>query len=325
MSLFQLQNITKTFDKVVLQDVTLTVGRGEIMGLLGESGSGKSTLLRIAAGLIDADSGQVLLKNKAIAPAYDKLIPGHADIKIVHQDYELFAQLTVQENISYALRFYEKQYQIARTQELIELCHLEDVAAKPAKLLSGGEKQRTAIAKAIAEKPKVLLLDEPFAHLDLLNRNRLSQSIQRLVSQLGLACIFVTHDAPNALALSDRMGVLRDGILLRIDTPENIYRSPKNAYIAELTGDVTILKVHLINKIFGTNLVATFADKTIGIRPENILIALQSTGQAVEAVVKQVIFGGSHYKVQVMIEKQKIWGYSLEKPVSNQIVFVSLR
>jgi ABC-type Fe3+/spermidine/putrescine transport system ATPase subunit len=325
MPIFQLQNITKTFDKAVLQNVTLAIGRGEIVGLLGESGSGKSTLLRIAAGLIDTDSGQVLLKNKAITPAYDKLIPGHADIKIVHQDYELFAQLTVSENISYALRFYEKQYQQGRTQELIELCHLEDVAAKPAKLLSGGEKQRTAIAKAIAEKPKVLLLDEPFAHLDLLNRNRLSQSIQRLVTQMGLACIFVTHDAPNALALSDRMGVLRDGVLLQTDTPENIYRSPNDAYIAELTGEVTILKASFVNRTFGVYPPTLFLDKTMAIRPENIVIDLLPSGNSVEAVVEQVVFGGSHYKILVMIEKQKIWGYSTEKPMVNQIVFVSLR
>ncbi len=325
MSLFQLQNITKTFDKTVLQNVTLVVGRGEIFGLLGESGSGKSTLLRIAAGLVDADIGQVLLKNKAIAPAYDKLIPGHADIKIVHQDYELFAQLTVRENISYALRFYEKQYQKTRTEELIELCQLENVATKPAKLLSGGEKQRTAIAKAIAEKPKVLLLDEPFAHLDLLNRNRLSQSIQRLVSQLGLACIFVTHDAPNALALSDKMGVLQNGILLQTDTPENIYHSPTNRYIAELTGEANILKTSTINGIFDTNLTSTFADKTVLIRPENIIINHQHLIGSVEAIVKQVVFGGSHYKVQVLIDKQKIWGQSTTKPATNQIVFASLR
>jgi ABC-type Fe3+/spermidine/putrescine transport system ATPase subunit len=325
MSLFQLQNITKSFGKIVLQDVSLAVNRGDTFGLLGESGSGKSTLLRIAAGLTDADSGMVLLKNKAIAPAYDKLIPGHADIKIVHQDYELFAQLTVKENISYALRFYEKQYQQARTQELIELCHLESVAIKPAKLLSGGEKQRTAIAKAIAEKPKVLLLDEPFAHLDLLNRNRLSQSIQRLVSQMGLACIFVTHDAPNALALSNKMGVLKDGILLQIDTPENIYHAPNNAYIAELTGEVTILKVSFINKIFGVPPTHSFSDRTTAIRPENILIERLPSDNSIEATVKQVVFGGSHYKIQVMIDKQKIWGQSPQKPVEGQIVFVSLR
>jgi iron(III) transport system ATP-binding protein len=325
MPLFQLQNITKTFDKTVLQNVTLTVNRGEIFGLLGESGSGKSTLLRIAAGLIDADSGQILLKNKAITPAYDKLIPGHADIKIVHQDHELFVQLTVRENINYALRFYEKQHQQARTQELIELCHLEEVAAKPAKLLSGGEKQRTAIAKAIAEKPKVLLLDEPFAHLDLLNRNRLSQSIQRLVAQSGLACIFVTHDAPNALALSDRMGVLRDGILLQTDTPENVYRSPSDAYIAELTGEVNVLKAIWVNKTFGVSPPTLFSDKTVAIRPENITIGQQPSHGSVEATVRQVVFGGSHYKIQVQIDKQKTWGYSTQKPIVNQIVFASLR
>jgi len=143
-SLLELRHLSKNYPpQSVLSDIQLELQTGEILGLLGESGSGKSTLLRLAAGLIDPDEGEIWLNGEKLRLASDQLIPGHPDIKIVHQDYNLSLPISVRENIAYALRYYQKAYRDERVDELIELCHLETVADKPAKSLSGGEKQRT--------------------------------------------------------------------------------------------------------------------------------------------------------------------------------------
>ena len=246
--------------------------------------------------------------------ASDQLIPGHPDIKIVHQDYNLSAPLTVRENIAYALRYYEKAYRDERVDELIQLCHLETVVNHPAKQLSGGEKQRTAIARALAEEARVLLLDEPFAHLDLLNRRRLTQTIRELAEQTGTACIFVTHDATDALSLSHRMGVLREGQLLQIGTPEEVYQQPINIYVAEITGEVNLFEPDFF-----------LLNGQIVVRPEAFIIHLQPTEKATEAIVKRVVFEGSRYLVYVQLAQQLIKIYHQTYLPLETTVFVEVR
>lgn len=234
--------VTKFFDSsLVLKDISLELAKGEWLGILGESGSGKSTLLRIMARLLDADNGKVFFQNQELAPVRDMLIPGHDDIKLIHQEFELFPNQTVAENIGYSLRFYEPDYKNEKVLELLSLTSLQHVKDKKAKLLSGGEKQRTAIAKSIAEEPAVLLLDEPFAHLDNHNKRVLSSAIDQLRSTRKTSCIFVTHEASDALAWSDRIAVLRNGEIIQIGTPQEVYNNPVNDYVAELTGDINWL------------------------------------------------------------------------------------
>lgn len=314
-SLLELRDISKKYNQQsVLKHVSFNVNAGEVFGLLGESGSGKSTLLRIAAGLIDADEGEIWLDNQKLRLASDQLIPGHPDIKIVHQDYNLSAPLTVRENIAYALRYYEKAYRDERVDELIQLCHLETVVNHPAKQLSGGEKQRTAIARALAEEARVLLLDEPFAHLDLLNRRRLTQTIRELAEQTGTACIFVTHDATDALSLSHRMGVLREGQLLQIGTPEEVYQQPINIYVAEITGEVNLFEPDFF-----------LLNGQIVVRPEAFIIHLQPTEKATKAIVKRVVFEGSRYLVYVQLAQQLIKIYHQTYLPLETTVFVEVR
>jgi iron(III) transport system ATP-binding protein len=307
----------------VLHHVSFRVNAGEVFGLLGESGSGKSTLLRIAAGLIDADEGAVWLDNQKLRLASDQLIPGHPDIKIVHQDYNLSAPLTVRENIAYALRYYEKAYRDERVDELIQLCHLETVVDHPAKQLSGGEKQRTAIARALAEEARVLLLDEPFAHLDLLNRRRLTHTIRELAEQTDTACIFVTHDATDALSLSHQMGILREGQLIQTGTPETIYQQPVNIYTAEITGEVNVFEPEFFQAYFGST--SRLLNGHILIRPEAFFIALQPSEKAVEAAVKRVVFEGSRYLIYLEIAHQLLKTYHHESLPLVSTVFVELR
>jgi ABC-type Fe3+/spermidine/putrescine transport system ATPase subunit len=322
-SLLELRDISKKYNQQsVLQHVSFNVNAGEVFGLLGESGSGKSTLLRIAAGLIDADEGEVWLDNQKLRLASDQLIPGHPDIKIVHQDYNLSAPLTVRENISYALRYYEKAYRDERVDELIQLCHLETVVNHPAKQLSGGEKQRTAIARALAEEARILLLDEPFAHLDLLNRRRLTQTIRELEEQTDTACIFVTHDATDALSLSHQMGVLREGQLIQTGTPEAIYQQPANLYVAEITGEVNVLEPDFFLHHFGPNFL--LLNGQVVVRPEAFIIHLQPTEKAIKAVVKRVVFEGSRYLIYLEIAQQLLKTYHRESLPLETAVFVEL-
>lgn len=322
-SLLELRDISKKYNQQsVLHHVSFNVNAGEVFGLLGESGSGKSTLLRIAAGLIDADEGDVWLDNQKLRLASDQLIPGHPDIKIVHQDYHLSAPLTVRENISYALRYYEKAYRDERVDELIQLCHLETVVNHPAKQLSGGEKQRTAIARALAEEARVLLLDEPFAHLDLLNRRRLTQTIRELAEQTGTACIFVTHDATDALSLSHQMGILREGQLLQTGTPETIYRQPVNIYAAEITGEVNLFEPDFFSLHFDPD--CLLLNNRIVVRPEAFSLYLQPSEKAIEAIVKRVVFEGSRYLIFLQLAHQLIKVYNPEPLPLDSTVFVEL-
>lgn len=322
MSFFKLNSVSKIYQQQwVVKEVSFTLSEGEIFGLLGESGSGKSTLLRIAAGLLDPDAGDVWLQGQKLRLASDQLIPGHPDIKIVHQDYNLSAPLTVRENINYALRYYEKTYRDERVDELLQLCQLESVAEHPAKSLSGGEKQRTAIARALAEEAKVLLLDEPFAHLDLPNRRRLTETIRELAEQTGIACIFVTHDANDALSLSTRMGILHHGNLIQLGTPEIIYHSPADAYVAELTGEINLLGADFLKNDVHSRL----PDGRIAVRPEKLTLSFSPTIYGVESVVKRVVFEGSHYKIYLQAGHQLLKVYHHEVVPLGKSVFVDFR
>ncbi|CAG4992712.1 Vitamin B12 import ATP-binding protein BtuD [Dyadobacter sp. CECT 9275] len=281
----QAEGITKSYDETeVLSAIDLELSEGEWLGILGESGSGKSTLLRILGRFTDADAGKVLFRKKELPPVRNELIPGHEAIRLIHQEFELFPNQTVAENISYALRFYNPQYRLEKVTELLEITGLGYVRHKKAKLLSGGEKQRTAIARSLAEEPLVLLLDEPFAHLDNHNRRVLADAIELLRTQKKTACVFVTHEAGDALAWSDRIAVLRNGRIIQIGTPEEVYNQPANSYVAELTGDINWL-----NKTDG---------KQYFIRPEKIKRTQFPEKSKWHGTVETIRFHGNHWEIR---------------------------
>jgi ABC-type Fe3+/spermidine/putrescine transport system ATPase subunit len=297
--MFSVKKISKSFEKqLILDQLSFDLKAGEVLGILGESGSGKSTLLRIMAGILDPDDGDVFLNHKRILRASEHLIPGHDAIKIVHQEYQLTAVLSVRENIAYALRFYEKPYQEIRINELLELCHLTEIAHKPVRFLSGGEKQRTAIGRALAENAKVLLLDEPFAHLDNANKSRLRDFLKKVIRQTNVSCVFVTHESSEALSLSDKIGILENARLVQLDSPENVYKKPHNRYVAELTGECNILKNNIT-------------------RPENYILTNTETPNA-EVINND--FLGSRYLITVLFQKQKIKVYSSQNYETGKLL-----
>lgn len=284
-------------DVSAVRNVSLTLEPGRIMALVGASGSGKSTLLNLLAGLADADNGEILLNGERIPGPSDVLVPGHTDIRLVHQEYQLMPNVSIRENIAYALRFFEKNYRDYRVNELLKLCRLTDIQDRIPRHVSGGEKQRTAIARAIADKPAVLLLDEPFSHLDLPNRLLVRDLLFDLVRHERTSCLFVTHDATDALSVADSLGILRDGKLIQLGSPIDVYRQPLTVYAASMTGPVNILKAkHLPSlQLSGSSDPEAF----VCLRPEQIHLA----DEGVPGTVRAVYFKGSHYEIDVAISR----------------------
>ncbi len=314
--MFIATNLTKSFAGNVraVRHVSLTLKPGRIMGLLGVSGSGKSTLLNLLAGLTDADGGEVRLDGERVPGPGEVLVAGHPQIRLVHQEYQLMPNVSIRENISYPLRFAGKEYRHARVDELLKRCHLTDQQNRLPRQVSGGEKQRAAIARALAHTPTdgrttVLLLDEPFSHLDLPNRLLMRRLLVDMIRHDGggarpVACLFVTHEAADALSLADTLGVLRNGKLIQADSPVAIYQQPATAYTARLTGPANILKVKYLPLLglpdFGsTGSESDRPDALVCLRPEQI--QLDEAGAA--GVVRAVFFLGSHYEVEVAVSR----------------------
>jgi ABC-type Fe3+/spermidine/putrescine transport system ATPase subunit len=230
--MLKLQNITKTYqEKYVVNSVSLEVNQGEIVVIVGESGSGKTTFLNIISGNTKPDSGSLHLDNQEVDLYFNRLIRDFPQIKLVPQDYRLKPDYTVSENIDLALTKFKNEYRISRVKELLDLCGISDIKYKKPREISGGEKQRTAIARAIADEPLVLLLDEPFSNLDSINRTQLRNKIIEIIKQEGIACILVTHDLLDAFLVADRIGIMQKGNLLLVDSPENIFQQTKNKYV----------------------------------------------------------------------------------------------
>ena len=230
--MLKLQNITKIYEeKIVVNNISLEVQSGEILVLVGESGSGKTTLLNIISGSITPDSGSLLLDNQVIDLYFNRLIRDLPDIKLVPQDYRLKPDYTIAENIDLALTHSTQEYRRERVQELLALCGITEKKDKKPREVSGGEKQRTAIARAIADEPLVLLLDEPFSNLDSINRTHLRAKIVEIIKQESIACILVTHDLLDAFLVADRIGIMQKGNLLLVDSPVNIIQQTDNQYI----------------------------------------------------------------------------------------------
>ena len=237
--ILELKKITKSFGGTqILRGIDLQVTPGEFITLLGSSGCGKTTTLRIIAGLDSCDSGCVLLEGRDVTNE----LPERRNVNMVFQNYALFPHMDVRGNIGYGLKIKgrkkpEIREAVARALELVRLPGYED--RMPSEL-SGGQRQRVAIARAIVNEPRVLLLDEPLGALDLQLRRQMQIELKRLQKQLGITFIYITHDQEEALNMSDRIAVMKNGVFQQIDSPSVIYDRPKNAYVASFVGSANI-------------------------------------------------------------------------------------
>ena len=246
--LLSLKHISKNFGEGnVLTDVSLDVQRGEFVTLLGASGCGKTTTLRIVSGLETPDTGEVILNGRDMTD----LPPESRPVNTVFQSYALFPHMNVEKNVAYGLRVrkMDKKAQAQRVKEMLELVQMSEYAKRMPAQLSGGQRQRIAIARALAPQPQLLLLDEPLGALDLQLRRQMQVELKRLQKKLGITFIYITHDQEEAINMSDRIAVMKDGRFEQLGTPEEIYDKPQTRYVAQFIGRSTILtgKVHSLS------------------------------------------------------------------------------
>jgi spermidine/putrescine transport system ATP-binding protein len=306
MPIISVEHITKSFgDKVVLNDVSLHIKRGEFITILGPSGCGKTTLLRLLAGFERPTQGTVRLQGEDIThvPPYKR------PMNTVFQRYALFPHLDVYENIAFGLKLKkipEKQIGtlVAKALKTVGMTDYED---RDVNSLSGGQQQRVAIARAIVNQPMVLLLDEPLAALDLKMRHDMQMELKEMHKQLGITFIYVTHDQEEALTLSDTIVVMNDGIIQQIGTPMDIYNEPKNPFVADFIGESNIITGHMVQDLEVNFMNRNFqcVDKgfapgepvDVVIRPEDIYLLPNPEKGQFRGTVKSCTFKGVHYEM----------------------------
>ncbi len=305
--LIEFRNIVKSFDnQVVLKGINLNVYENEFVTLLGPSGCGKSTLLRILGGFLEQDEGTIIFDGECIddVPAYKR------EINTVFQRYALFPHLDVFDNIAFGLRIKKVGEDVIeqKVTRMLSLVNLDGYEHRNVTLLSGGQQQRVAIARALVNEPEVLLLDEPLGALDLKLRQEMQRELKRIQQEVGITFIYVTHDQEEALTMSDKIVVMRDGEIQQIGTPLEIYNEPANEYVARFIGESNIVdgimvddyKVKFDDKVFDCDDFGFKENEAVDvlIRPEDIKIVSRSAG-LMKGEVKSVLFKGVHYEIIV--------------------------
>ena len=306
--LISLSHISKSFGNTeVLDDLCLDIREQEFLTLLGPSGCGKTTTLRIIGGFETPDSGRVIFDGKDIT----MLPPNQRNLNTVFQKYALFEHMTVEENIAFGLRIRRRSsdYIKDKISYALKLVNLDGYEKRMPSSLSGGQQQRIAIARAIVNEPKVLLLDEPLGALDLKLRQDMQYELMRLKEELGITFVYVTHDQDEALTMSDKIVVMNQGYIQQMGTPEDIYNEPENAFVADFIGDSNILDGIMIRdclvEILGTRFecvdVGFGENKPVDvvIRPEDVVLKEEGQGM-MDGLVTSLIFRGVHYEMDVM-------------------------
>ena len=293
----ELKEIKKSFTEgeAVLDNISLEISKGEFITLLGSSGCGKTTTLRIIAGLEQPDAGSVWLDGREVTG----LEPNQRDVNTVFQNYALFPHMNVAENIGYGLKLKKvpKSEIRKKVSQMLELVQLKGYEKRKPSELSGGQKQRVAIARALVNNPKVLLLDEPLGALDLQLRRAMQIELKHLQKKLGITFIYITHDQEEAINMSDRIAVMKDGCIEQIGTPDEIYNHPKTSYVATFVGNANILH-GVAESIQGENAIVKIGNDRVIVKLET---SQQDTG---DTRAKQYLAAGE--KVTLAVRSENI-------------------
>lgn len=319
MAVLELKNISKSFGETkVLKNISLSVAEGEFITLLGSSGCGKTTTLRIIAGLETPESGTVTLHGVDVT----NFDPNKRDVNTVFQSYALFPHMNVEKNVAYSLKLRKvpKNEIKEKVNAMLKLVQLEDFKERMPQELSGGQRQRVAIARSLVANPKVLLLDEPLGALDLQLRRQMQTELKKLQQKLGISFIYITHDQEEAVNMSDRIAVMREGRFEQIGTPSDVYDRPKTAYVARFVGSANIIKavakvknsmVELTNE-FGRNFVLKrdFDVKdgqtvSLAVRSEQIELHTEAEN-GFTATVCEKSFNGGMLRIKMMMGETEI-------------------
>jgi len=287
--MLQIDQLTFSYnDFPVLKNINLSIEKGGSVAIIGESGCGKSTLLKLIYGQYDLDEGSISYDGKPILGPKFNLIPGEDYIKYLAQDFDLMPFITVEENIGKFLSNIYKDKKAARVHELLEMVEMTEFAKVKAKYLSGGQQQRVAIARVLALEPEILLLDEPFSHIDTFRKNALRRNLFRYLKEKNISCIMATHDSTDILAFADAVAVMKNGEILNQGAPQLVYNNPKDLYTASLFDEVNAIPESFL-KLSGDT------KKTVLIYPHQLKITSQSP---LAVTVKKSYFRGSHFLVE---------------------------
>lgn len=296
--MLKVQNVTFQYDtKVVLKNISLELNPGEQLSIIGESGSGKSTLLKIIYGLYHIEKGKLYWKKTPLLGPNYNIVPGEDFMKYVAQDYDLMPFITVEENVGKFLSNFYPRKKTKRIAELLELVGLTPYAKTKPTDLSGGQQQRVAIAKALAEQPKLLLLDEPFSNIDNFKKNNLRRELFSYLKSQNISCITATHDNMDSLAYADRTMVLKDGKVISMDDPKNLYKNPKNKYVASLFGEVNEISERYLVPNSNSNKKVVCYPHQLELNEDGIL----------KVLVKKSYFQGSHYLIESAFKSKPIF------------------
>lgn len=278
----------------ILKDISFQQEALKKMAIVGETGSGKSTLLKIIAGFIQPDSGEVFFEDKKVKGPLDVLIPGHPGIAYLSQHFELRNNYWVEEVLLYT----NKQTDAA-AQKLFQICRIDHLLKRRTNQLSGGEKQRIALAKLLLTSPKLLLLDEPFSNLDMIHSNIIRSVIHDISTQLQISCILVSHDPLDILSWADEVLIMKDGQIVQSGSPDEVYHHPQNIYVAGLLGPYNILTAAEV-KQFLPDLEMNEQHKKLLLRPEQIKIK-GNQENALKALVQNIYFYGQYIELEVKL------------------------
>ncbi|MGJ8658297.1 ABC transporter ATP-binding protein [Cellulophaga fucicola] len=296
--MLHVNNITFSYNTTpVLKDIDFTVNDGEYLAILGESGSGKSTLLKIIYGILQLDKGTIFWDdNQVLGPDYN-LIPGEKYMKYLSQDFDLMPFITVEENVSQYLSVFYPEELKARTEELLEMVEMTSFAKTKVKLLSGGQQQRVALARVLAQEPEILLLDEPFSHIDNFRKNSLRRRLFGYLKRKKITCIVATHDEKEVLPFADRILVVKDQEILANEKTETLYNNPKSLYVASLFAEANLVPISTIKEY-------TEAKKDIVVYAHEFKVS-ETSGIEVRVINSYAM--GSYYLMEGITEDQSLF------------------
>ena len=289
--ILEAKNIAKRLsDNVYIDSLNFNMRKGEKLAFIGETGSGKTSVLKIIGGLMQPDNGEVFYKNERVKGPNETLIPGHAKIAYLSQHFELWNNYFVHELLSYSNELTKE-----RSASLYNICQIDHLLNRYSDELSGGEKQRVALAALLTRSPELLLLDEPFSNLDAINKRIIKTVLNDIISEFKLDTVLISHDAADVLSWADKIIVLQSGKIVQTGTPQEVYHYPVNEYCAELLGNYFLLKK--TDAIKSTTLPDNRVNN-IFFRPEYVSIS-EKNHSSIEAIIEDVEYFGNHYLLKV--------------------------
>ncbi len=302
-SMLTVKNLSFSYTKTpVLKHLSFTVNQGENIAIIGESGSGKSTLLKVLYGEYDLNDGQIFWKDTQILGPEYNLVVGYDFMKYVAQEFDLMPFITVEENIGKHLSNFFPEEKQKRTTELLQVVELTNFAKTKVKTLSGGQKQRVALARALAKQPEIILLDEPFSHIDNHQKRSLRRSVYNYLKEKQITCIVATHDKDDVLGFANRMIVLNNQKIAVNDNPENLYKTPKTPLVASFFGEFNTINEKII-----------YAHQLKVVEKSHL-----------KATVKQSYFKGNYYLIEAYLNKQIIFFEHSERLEINAEVYLEI-